>query len=70
VRRLAVQRLGFLGVAVDARRNAVVQADGDITAAGAAVRTLVLTAREDLQMAREARALLDRVTTGQGRRDH
>jgi acetate kinase len=70
VRRLAVRRLGFLGVAIDARRNAVVHADGDITATGAAVRTLVLTAREDLQMAREARTLLDRVTTGQGRRNH
>jgi len=32
--------------------------DCDITAAGATVRTLVVTAREDLQIAREARALL------------
>jgi acetate kinase len=70
VRRLAVRRLGFLGVAIDARRNAAVHADGDITATGAAVRTLVLTAREDLQMAREARTLLDRLTTGPRRRDH
>jgi acetate kinase len=32
--------------------------DRDITAAGAAVRTLVIAAREDLQIAREARRLL------------
>ena len=33
-------------------------ADADITSAGATVRTLVITAREDLQIAREARRLL------------
>jgi acetate kinase len=33
-------------------------ADADITSAGASVRTLVITAREDLQIAREARELL------------
>jgi acetate kinase len=33
-------------------------ADADITGAGATVRTLVITAREDLQIAREARELL------------
>ena len=32
--------------------------DSDITRAGATVRTLVITAREDLQIAREARRLL------------
>jgi acetate kinase len=34
------------------------QADRDITAAGATVRTMVITAREDLQIAREARQVL------------
>ena len=59
VRRRAAQRLGFLGVAIDIDRNDTVQDDGDITAVGATVRTVVITAREDLQIAREARRLLD-----------
>ncbi len=58
VRRRAVERLGFLGVAIDTHRNDTVHDDGDITAATATVRTLVITAREDLQIAREARRLL------------
>ncbi|KAF5990659.1 acetate/propionate family kinase [Streptomyces sp. WAC00263] len=58
VRRRAVERLGFLSAAVDGRRNDSVHDDSDITAAGAAVRTLVITAREDLQIARETRRLL------------
>jgi acetate kinase len=58
VRRRAVERLGFLGVAIDIHCNDTVHGDGDITAAGAAVQTVVITAREDLQIAREARRLL------------
>jgi len=58
VRRLAADRLGFLGVGVDRRRNAEVVGDADVTASGATVRTLVVAAREDIQMARETRALL------------
>ncbi|HVE97282.1 MAG TPA: acetate/propionate family kinase [Pseudonocardiaceae bacterium] len=58
VRQRAAQRLGFLGVAIDTHHNNTVHHDGDITAAGAAVRTVVITAREDLQIAREARRLL------------
>ncbi len=58
VRRRAAQRLGFLGVAIDTHRNDAVHDDGDITGAAATVRTVVITAREDLQIAREARRLL------------
>jgi len=58
VRRRAAECLGFLGVAIDIDRNDTVRDDGDITATGAAVRTVVITAREDLQIAREARQLL------------
>jgi acetate kinase len=63
VRQRAAERLAFLGVAIDVQRNdteagAAGQADRDITTAGAAVRTLVIAAREDLQIAREARQLL------------
>ena len=63
VRERAAQRLAFLGVAIDADRDGghdggAAVADRDITAAGAAVTTLVIAAREDLQIAREARRLL------------
>jgi acetate kinase len=58
VRQRAAERLCFLGVAIDLHRNNTVHDDSDITAAAAAVRTLVITAREDLQIAREARWLL------------
>jgi acetate kinase len=58
VRALAGDGLGFLGVVVDGARNQEIQADGDIGANGAAVRTLVLAAREDIEIARQVRALL------------
>ena len=58
VRRRAAERLGFLGVAVDPRRNDAVEGDADISAVGAVVRTVVVTAREDLRIAHEARTLL------------
>jgi acetate kinase len=58
VRRRAAGRLAYLGVAIDPGRNDAVSGDADITAAGASVRTLVITAREDLQIAGEARRLL------------
>ncbi len=58
IRQRAADGLGFLGVAVDAAANAATTADGDITAEGAAVRTVVVTAREDLEIARLVTALL------------
>jgi acetate kinase len=58
LRGRAAQRLAYLGVAVEAARNNAAQGDDDITAAGATVRTVVIAAREDLQIAREARQLL------------
>jgi acetate kinase len=58
VRRRAVDRLGFLGLAIDIHRNDTAQNDGDITAAGALAHTVVVTAREDLQIAQEARQVL------------
>jgi acetate kinase len=59
VRSLAADGLGFLGIEVDADRNSDVAPDAEIGADGASVRTLVLTAREDLEMARQARPLLE-----------
>ncbi len=54
----AVSGLGFLGVAVDENGNATARPDCDISAPGAAVRTLVITAREDIEIARQTRAVL------------
>jgi acetate kinase len=56
VRARAAERLAFLGVAVDPAGNDTT--DGEITAPGAAVRTLVVPAREDLEIARGTRAAL------------
>jgi acetate kinase len=58
VRARTVAGLGFLGVQLDAEANARVTADAEIGAAGAPARTLVVTAREDLEVAVQVRALL------------
>lgn len=74
IRRVASAGLGFLGVEIDEERNAsgdgassgtsdeasdgVGAGDRDISAKGAAVRTLAIEAREDLEMARQVRGVL------------
>jgi acetate kinase len=58
VRSRAADGLGFLGVELDADRNTDVDPDAEIGVRAAPVRTLVVTAREDLEMARQARPLL------------
>jgi acetate kinase len=58
IRAAAAAGLGFLGVALDPDANARADADADVGAPGAAVCTLVMTAREDLEVAREVRAVL------------
>ena len=58
VRQLAADGLGFLGVAVDPDRNADGPADREIGTAGAPVRSLVVAAREDVEIARETRAVV------------
>ncbi|HEY4632528.1 MAG TPA: acetate/propionate family kinase [Candidatus Limnocylindrales bacterium] len=55
--RVAVD-LAYLGVVVDPAANAAAQTDADIGTPEARVRTLVVTAREDLEIAREVRATL------------
>jgi acetate kinase len=55
--RVAVD-LAYLGVVVDPAANAAAQTDADIGTPEARVRTLVVTAREDLEIAREVRAVL------------
>jgi acetate kinase len=63
VRSRAAGGLGFLGVAVDETRNTLDKADRggedwEITASRAAVRTFVIAAREDRQIAAEVRSVL------------
>jgi acetate kinase len=58
VRAEAAAGLSFLGVAVDPARNTTAQPDCDISAGGAAVTVLVIVAREDIEIARQARAVL------------
>ena len=58
VRAAAAAGLGFLGVELDEEANERTTSDGEVSAAGAAVRTVVVTAREDLEIARQVRAVL------------
>jgi acetate kinase len=58
VRRRAAERLGYLGVAVAPEVNDGAEPDCDISAPDAAARTLVIAAREDLQIVRECRLVL------------
>jgi acetate kinase len=63
VRAAAAAGLGFLGVALDALRNdqavgTAAAPEADITADGSTVRTLVVAAREDLEIARGVRVRL------------
>ena len=58
VRELAAGGLGFLGVAIDPRLNVEAAGDVEISAPGASARTLVITAREDVEIARAVRGVL------------
>jgi len=53
LRAAACEGLGFLGVRLDAARNAAVVPDADVAAPGAAVRILVIHTREELMIAKE-----------------
>jgi acetate kinase len=58
IRERTAAGLRFLGVELDPAANAAAAADAEIGALGAAVRALVLTAREDLEVGRQVRAAL------------
>jgi acetate kinase len=58
IRSRAARGLRFIGVEIEERANAAVSGDADITAGGASVTTLVIRAREDLEMARQAERAL------------
>jgi acetate kinase len=59
VRSRCAAGLGFIGVAVEAARNEAARGDSDISGAGSAVRVLVIAAREDLEIARQVRSVLE-----------
>jgi acetate kinase len=58
VRERVVRGLGFLGLGLDEARNRAPAGDADVTADGASARVLVVQAREDLEIARQTRAVL------------
>ena len=58
IRERAAAGLSFLGVALDLGANAAAEPDAEVGAPGAAVRVLVVEAREDLQIARDVRRVL------------
>ncbi len=61
IRARAAEGLGFLGVQVDGQRNEATEpADRELTDGRASVRAFVVTAREDLEIVRQVRALLER----------
>jgi acetate kinase len=58
VRARAAGGLSFLGVGIDEPANQAVPGEGDISARDAHAHTLVVHAREDLEIARQARRLI------------
>jgi acetate kinase len=60
LRQRIVEGLGFLGLAIDPAADAVAVdgAEADVSATGAAARTVVVHAREDLVIARQTRRVL------------
>jgi acetate kinase len=58
VRGATVAGLRFLGLDIEPLLNASVVTDADISAAGTRVSTLVVKAREDVEVAREVRRIL------------
>jgi acetate kinase len=66
LRAAASRRLAFLGVAVDAGLNDAAEPDADVSPPDAAVRTLVLRAREEIVIARAVRRVLAEGRPGRG----
>ena len=58
VRQAACEGLSHLGVVLDEARNEAVHGDADIAAEASRVAVLVIRAREDVEIARQARTLL------------
>jgi acetate kinase len=60
VRAAACRDFDFVGVRLDAARNATLLGDGEISAPDSAVPAFVVAAREDIEIARQVRTLLGR----------
>jgi acetate kinase len=58
IRAAAANGLEFLGIRVAGDLNEAPAGDRDVSARGATVQSLVITAREDLEIARQVRAVL------------
>jgi acetate kinase len=57
IRWRAMEGLGFLGIRPDASRNGTGTGDREIGSPDARVRSLVISAREDLEIARQVRSV-------------
>jgi acetate kinase len=66
VRWRAAEGLGFLGVSLDEGINRTAQPDFELSADGAPVRSFVVEAREDLEIARGVRQVLGQAGPGGG----
>ena len=58
VRKMVTDGLGFMGIAIDDEKNKLRGEERDISADGAAVRTLVIPTNEELAIARDTLALV------------
>lgn len=58
IRQRTIDGLEFLGLGIDAAANAAPAGDSDVSVEGATAHTLVVAAREDLEMARQVHELL------------
>jgi acetate kinase len=58
IRERAVAGLGYLGVAIDPEMNSMAAPDADLSKPDASARTLVIAAREDVEIARQVRSVL------------
>jgi acetate kinase len=63
VRAAACENLSFVGVQLDAAKNAQSPADADISTNGSAIRVLVIKAQEDWAIARDCFRLTSKPTT-------
>jgi acetate kinase len=66
IRWRAAQGLGFLGVSLDEGTNSTAEPDGELSPPGAAVRSFLVEAREDLEIARGVRQVLGEAGPGDG----
>jgi acetate kinase len=66
IRSLATAGLDFIGIGLEEARNRQAAGDMDISAIEASVRTVVVEAREDVQIARETRHLLQEAARERG----